>query len=76
VQFPRAEYEDEDEEALRAQLTYDQFVAHLKHCSDARRNKSGYHGVGSRSSGRWQARKSSVPVRSFTLMMHWLHTKA
>ena len=64
MQFKRARYAGAEEEALRAALTGEQYVAHLKLHSDARRNVSGYHGVGRRESGRWQARKSSLPVRT------------
>jgi hypothetical protein len=53
---------DAEEEAVRERLTAEQYVSHLKKHSDARRNKSGYHGVGLRESGRWQARKSNLPV--------------
>ena len=66
MQFERERYAEEEEEALRAALTPDQYVAHLKLHSDARRNRSGYHGVGRRESGRWQARKSYLPVRPLT----------
>jgi hypothetical protein len=43
-------------------MTELQYISFLKQTSDARRNKSGFHGVGLRESGRWQARKSGLPV--------------
>jgi hypothetical protein len=64
MQFPREHYSSPEEENLRRQMTVPQYITYLKQMSDARRNKSGFHGVGLRESGRWQARKSGLPVGS------------